>query len=226
MSSPPTLHATDRAAATVEQPQAAPDVRTRLLDEAERLFALLGFNGVTTRQISKAAQANQGSIPYYFGTKENLFREVILRRTGAVQEERHRRMAALMEGGGNPDVESVLRALLEPAFRHSRDSDHFRRLAGRVATDPTPEVQRVMRSIYNADTVQVHRALMAACPHLREKDLYWRLYCVYGVMLFVQADTGKIQTLAGADFDTSDPEVAVRHVLAFLLAGMSGPPVD
>lgn len=226
MSSPPTLHATDRAAATVEQPQAAPDVRTRLLDEAERLFALLGFNGVTTRQISKAAQANQGSIPYYFGTKENLFREVILRRTGAVQEERHRRMAALMEGGGNPDVESVLRALLEPAFRHSRDSDHFRRLAGRVATDPTPEVQRVMRSIYNADTVQVHRALMAACPHLSEKDFYWRLNCVYGVMLFVQADTGKIQTLAGADFDTSDPEVAVRHVLAFLLAGMSGPPVD
>ena len=196
------------------------NVRTRLLDAAEQLFADCGFNGVSTRQISQQARANQGAILYYFGTKENLLREVFMRRIGPVQDERHARMKALLEAGERPDVTEVLRALLEPAFRQSRESDHFRRLAGRVATDPTPEVKRTLHSLYSADTLYIHKALRAACPDLDETDFYWRLYCVYGVMLFVQADTGKMQTIAGEDFDTSNPEVALKYVLNFLTAGV------
>lgn len=196
------------------------NARTRLLDAAEQLFADFGFNGVSTRQISQLAGANQGAIPYYFGTKENLFREVFVRRIGPVQEERHSRMKALMAAGKRPDVTEVLRALLEPAFRQSRESDHFRRLAGRVATDPSPEVKRSLYALYSPDTIYIHKALRAACPDLDDTDFYWRLYCVYGVMLYVQADTGKMQTIAGSDFDTSNPEVALKYVLNFLTAGL------
>lgn len=201
------------------------DVRTRLLDAAEQLFADRGFNGVSTRQISAKARANQGAIPYYFSTKENLLREVFLRRIGTVQEERHIRMKALTDASKVPDVTAVLHALLEPAFRQSRESEHFRRLAGRLATDPTPEVRRMLHDLYSADNVYVHKALRAACPKLNDKEFYWRLYCVYGVMLYVQADTGKIQTLAGKEFDTSQPDVAIKYVMSFLVAGMNAPQV-
>lgn len=192
-----------------------------MLDAAEQLFSEYGFNGVSTRRIAAAAHANQGAIPYYFGTKQNLLREVFLRRIGPVQEERHKRMAALMARDGDPDVREVLLALLEPAFRASRKNEHFRRLAGRVATDPSPDVRQVLRDIYSDDGVQIHRVLRAACPNLDRNEFFWRLNCVYGVMLYVQADTGKIQTLAGDDFDTSDWAVALKHVLAFVTAGMT-----
>ncbi len=58
-----------------------------------------------------------------------------------------------------------------------------------------------------------------------ETGFYWRLYCVYGVMLYVQADTGKIQTLAGRNFDTSRPDIALKYVLSCLTAGMKASPV-
>ena len=54
--------------------------RERLLDAAEELFADYGFNGVSVRQIVEAAKVNLGAIPYHFGTKENLFKQVIYRR--------------------------------------------------------------------------------------------------------------------------------------------------
>lgn len=215
--------ARDRSAQEAPAAAPTPDARTRLLDAAERLFADHGFNGVSTRRLSEAANVNQGSIPYYFGTKHGLFREVFVRRIAGVQEERHARMQALMAASPKPDVVDVLKALLEPAFRHSRDSEHFRRLAGRVATDPTPEVRLILGELYSESSVMIHKTLRAACPDLDEKEFYWRLFCVYGVMLYVQADTGKIQTLAGEDFDTSNPEIALQHALNFVVAGMRAP---
>ena len=53
-----------------------PKARERLLDAAETLFARYGFNGVSARDIVKVAGVNLGALPYYFGTKENLFKEV------------------------------------------------------------------------------------------------------------------------------------------------------
>lgn len=201
-----------------------PNARERLLDTAERLFAEQGFNGVATRQISQEAKVNQGAIPYYFGTKINLLREVLVRRIGPVQEERHRRMDELLRANPRPSPRDVLLALLEPAFRQSHRNVHYRRLAGRMATDASAQVRGLLHELYSSDSVRIHKVLRAACPGLDTTDFYWRLYCVYGVMLYVQADTGKIQTLAGKDFDTSRPEVALRYVLNFVTAGMEAPP--
>jgi hypothetical protein len=53
-----------------------------------------------------------------------------------------------------------------------------------------------------------------------ETEFHWKLNCFYGVMLFVQADTGKIQTIAGDGFDTSQPAVALKYVVPFLAAGL------
>ncbi len=50
--------------------------RERLLDAAEKLFARYGFNGVSVRQIVHAAKVNLGAVPYHFGTKEELFKEL------------------------------------------------------------------------------------------------------------------------------------------------------
>jgi AcrR family transcriptional regulator len=51
--------------------------RERLLDVALRAFAELGYDGASTRVIAARAGVNQGLIPYYFGTKEALWREAV-----------------------------------------------------------------------------------------------------------------------------------------------------
>jgi AcrR family transcriptional regulator len=193
--------------------------RERLLDSAEALFAEIGYAGISVREISARADVNLGSIPYYFGTKENLLKEVLLRRVLPINAERARLLKVVLENP-KPTVENILYAVLAPAFRSSRELASYRKLAGRLATDPTPEVRKVMDDIYNPRTLMFPKALRSVCPHIDIDEFYWRLMCVYGSMFYVQADTGRMQTVAGPNFDTSDPELALRYVIPFLAAGL------
>jgi AcrR family transcriptional regulator len=194
--------------------------RERLLDAAEEMFADLGFNGTSVRQIVERAEVNLGALPYYFGTKENLFKQVLLRRAEPLRNERRRLIEALQGREAPPTLEEVIWALVEPAFRTSRENDAFRRLLGRASMDPAPEVRRLMREIYTMDFMTVPATLRAQFADLGEEEFFWKLNCFYGVMLFVQADTGKIQTIAGDGFDTSQPAVALKYVVPFLAAGL------
>ncbi len=194
--------------------------RERLLDAAEELFADAGFNGVSVRQIVDRASVNLGAIPYHFGTKENLFKEVLLRRAEPLREERRRLLGELVARDPDPSLEDLIYVLLEPAFRTSRENAAFRRLLGRASMDPAPEVRRLMVEIYNRDFITVPWVLRDKLKALDDVEFYWKLNCFYGVMLFVQADTGKIQTIAGDGFDTSQPAVALKYVVPFLAAGL------
>ena len=46
------------------------DKRDYILDVAERLFAEQGFEAISIREISKAADINIAMVSYYFGSKE------------------------------------------------------------------------------------------------------------------------------------------------------------
>lgn len=54
--------------------------RENILLVAEQLFAELGYEGTSTRQISKEAGANMSMINYYFGSKEGVFMEIVSNR--------------------------------------------------------------------------------------------------------------------------------------------------
>ncbi len=48
-----------------------------ILFAAEKLFAENGFQGTSTREISKAANVNISMISYYFGSKEKLYEKLV-----------------------------------------------------------------------------------------------------------------------------------------------------
>ena len=49
----------------------------RILQSAEKVFALHGFRGATTGSIAREAQLPKANVHYYFRTKSNLYREVL-----------------------------------------------------------------------------------------------------------------------------------------------------
>ena len=59
------------------------DKKELILDVAESLFAELGFDGASTRQIAKEAGVNIAMLNYYFGGKEGLFIAVFERKVSA-----------------------------------------------------------------------------------------------------------------------------------------------
>ena len=55
--------------------------RDRVLDAALELFVEFGYKGTTTREIARRARVNEVTVFRQFGTKQGLFRAVVLRET-------------------------------------------------------------------------------------------------------------------------------------------------
>src|SRR6476646_2735695 len=62
------------------------DKKDHILDVAERVFAELGYDGASIRQISGEANVNMDMLNYYFGSKEGLFLAIFERRITAFQK--------------------------------------------------------------------------------------------------------------------------------------------
>lgn len=54
-----------------------PSTREHIVQTALKCFSRNGFEGASTRTIATTAGVNQGLIPYYFGTKQALWREAV-----------------------------------------------------------------------------------------------------------------------------------------------------
>src|SRR5687767_14077990 len=77
-----------------------------ILDAAEPLFAAQGFAATTIKQIGAAAGVNPALLYYYFGSKEELYRQLLRRVFGTLAERGAERLA----GASSP--EEAIRALL------------------------------------------------------------------------------------------------------------------
>lgn len=64
-----------------------PDARDRILSAAESLFAIRGFEGVSTTQIAKVAGITQPLIHYHFKNKEALWKATVSRLFGRMSDE-------------------------------------------------------------------------------------------------------------------------------------------
>jgi AcrR family transcriptional regulator len=123
---------------TVEQSVPAEQVRQRLLDAGEALFAAHGFEAANVREITRRAGCNIAAINYHFGGKEALYREVYVRRMGEVRDYRVRRLREALEAPGL-DLRGLLRAFASAFVDPIRGADSGRlipHLMAREMTDP------------------------------------------------------------------------------------------
>jgi len=75
------VSAANNAANLAGTPEGAGDtavVRRKILHEATRLFSAKGYNGVSVREIVEAAGVTKPTLYYYFPSKEQLFKRIII----------------------------------------------------------------------------------------------------------------------------------------------------
>ena len=84
--------------------------RERILDTAERHFALYGFAGTSLRGITRDARVNVAAIHYHYGSKEKLLSATMERIVAPVNAQRlrlarrgHRRGRRHPERRGDPE---------------------------------------------------------------------------------------------------------------------------
>lgn len=91
--------------------------RARLKHAALRLFAQRGVDGVPVRDIVAAAGVRNGaSIHYYFGSKEQLIRELVVDGARRIDARRNAALDAMETGGGPASLADVVRLLVETSI--------------------------------------------------------------------------------------------------------------
>lgn len=118
--------------------------RERLLQNGARLFAERGFNKVTVREISTAAQANVAAVNYHFGDKMGLYSEIVERALAIIEKTNSQAIAA----GEGADPETQLRAFIRVFVERlltPRPDNQVQQLMMHEMADPTPMMDVIAR---------------------------------------------------------------------------------
>jgi AcrR family transcriptional regulator len=119
----------------------ARDSRERLILAAERLFGERSIDGVSLREINKAAgQKNASGLRYHFGTKMDLVAGVWRHRLPALEARRQAMLAQMRASGGTSDLRQILSAMVMPLIElldNGRNERSYVRFVAQLYSHPS-----------------------------------------------------------------------------------------
>jgi AcrR family transcriptional regulator len=99
------------------------DTRDQIIRAAETLFAARGIDGVSLREINRAAgQSNTGAVQYHFGDRDGLVRALIEKHRRDTEPRRHA-LLDQYEEAGEDDLRALSAALVSPLASKLSDAD-------------------------------------------------------------------------------------------------------
>jgi AcrR family transcriptional regulator len=207
------------------RPEGETFARERIMNAAEGVFSELGFAHASTGEIAQRAKVTQALVNYYFGSKEQLFKEVYVRRANEIVKGRLERLHALTGSGKPFTLSEVLSAYLEPAFaiRRTRGGRAFLRLQWRLLHSEPPRWGARLRSVYDDSAREFVAAIRKIVPQLSEQTAYWRIVFVIGTYAYMHSDTHRLEQISRGACSANDPEQMLAQAKAFILGGMLAP---
>jgi len=194
------------------------DTKVKILDTAEKLFGMNGFDSVSLRDITTGAGVNLAAVNYHFQSKDALIDAVIGRRIEPINA---RRVAMLDAAGDSPSVETILDAFLRPVFEIQIEP--LVPLMGRVMSNPDLFVDRLFNVHLAPVAFRFSGALAGALPELPRVDVVWRLHFSVGVMTHTLLWGHIMPRMSNGLCSIDDREALLQRTVQFLAAGFRTP---
>lgn len=200
--------------------------RERIVDAAEMLFARQGYEGTTTRAIALKAGVPLGLMSYYFGTKGDLYSEVIMRRSTEHAADIAASLQAVAERGDQASIADIVTAFVMPVVRRALDGGPgwaaYVKLLSLAANTPgsEPHTKTFAREYARVveDFVGMLRGKM---PGAAEEDVYWAFYILNSAFIHILVENGSIDRLSGGRCRASDLETAAKKLALMFDAGIA-----
>ena len=197
---------------------AALPTKDRILDSAEKLFGMNGFDATSLRDITTEANVNLAAVNYHFQSKDSLIDAVIARRIEPVN---HRRLEMLEAAGTNPTLEQILAAFLEPVLE--LEIEPVLPLMGRIMTNPRQFLERVYRGHLVHIALHFRAALAAALPEIPEEEIVWRQHFMIGTMTHLLSWGPILPAMTAGICNLTDRQAVLDRAVRFLAAGFRSP---
>ncbi|MCP5536561.1 MAG: TetR/AcrR family transcriptional regulator [Akkermansiaceae bacterium] len=197
--------------------------KSLILETTERLLAEHGFESVSLRDITTAAEVNVAAVNYHFGSKEKLFEEIQCRYIEPVNAERLRRLEVLTANGRTASVRELLEAFMRPFLtmvKRSRMSEKlFFKLMGRCVMDHQGALPPAIIPEFEKVAEAFTQALIAAAPGLSVEQVLWRLHYTFGVMAQTLLHGDLLIKLTKGACGDPDAETQFQEMITFCLSG-------
>lgn len=191
--------------------------KAALLEAAGTLFARLGFDGTSIRAISEKTGANVAAINYHFGSKENLYAEVLRNAVLRMHVEDPEEM--LRTGLEHDPTPQALADLIYKVVRNhlrayfSEDVPEWcAQVVMRSLLEPTPALQELIRQFFVPEHNLTKELIRRAKPNAPEEQVELDAFTVVGQVAFFKFGEIPILTLLNKDrYDDAFLEMAARH---------------
>ena len=197
--------------------------RNQIMEAAGKLFAANGLEKTSTREITDAAGTNVASVNYHFGSKENLFKEVVRDCARACQKDRMEVLAACRARGD--DFAQTLRAFVRVHVgmitgTHGSGADvaiFFRELS-----NPGPGFDIILEEMIKPTHKVLTELFMANVPAMTKEKATLSIFSLMGQMMHVVRGGKIIPRLLEKELDEEFVDKICDHIVDYSLWGMCG----
>ena len=201
------------------------EARLRILDSAEELFAERGFFGASVRDITEHSQQRLASINYHFGTKENLFRDVLLRRSEVLQRDRLELLEKVRATGTQRSrTRAVVSAYVSPVAARAREGQGFRNYLGliaQVANSRLPALSLVAHH-FNPGAQRFLDAFAAIYPRCSARRLHHAYQFMLATTLYSFSDNRRLESMTRGALRSDAFEAIAGDLIPFVATGVHG----
>jgi len=192
--------------------------KDHILDAAEELFSVRGFDGVSMRGVADTAKVGLGLVTYHFATKDVLFEDVVARRAHVLNSARRDILGKLE----NPSLEQLLTAFFEPYRRFITSGSKGWRAYARlhaILTQDARWTDLAARS-FGGVALEMIDHIMKAEPEISRNDAVRGYVHVIGIMVSVFAETGLIDRFSDGAVSSHDVGNSIEPMVRFGAAGI------
>lgn len=196
-----------------------------IIEAAERLCATHGIEAVSVRDIAAEAGVAIAVIYHHYKSKGNLLRTILRARFDEIKHE-YDALLTRVEGQKSPEVQDIVRALLQPLnYWRGPERQAARQFYILALISQIPELRNDI-DVWVMGLRRVVDLLRRALPHLTEADICWRLHFTMKLRHQSDLDMARLAIMSKGSCHSDDREEALVRGMAYAQAAFSGPPVD
>jgi len=163
-----------------------PDTKNRILNAAERLFALQGFANTSLREVTGEAKVNLAAVNYHFGSKDTLLDAIMERRIAPLNQKRITLLQKLDESGEAATIRAIITCFIKPTLdllTSDKQSNYFVLLIGRVLAEVNGPQKKIFYCHMQPVLSPFFDAFKQICPHLDMTTVVWGMNFSIGAMI-------------------------------------------
>lgn len=200
--------------------------KDRIIQAAEELVAREGFDRVSLRDITAAADVNLAAVHYHYGSKDGLIDALLTRYIRPINLDRLRLLEqAEAEFGEKPvPVERILEAFMRPMLdrlgEHGISAMLFFKMVGRCMSERSYRLPDELMPVFEQVAARYVQALRRTLPEIPEDVILWRMHFVFGSVAHTLAHSENLEKISKGRSGEVTPEQVMHRLISFTSAGL------